>query len=436
MEMFSLITRAFNAMMGGLVTLPPRVPMLVAPPVVAEPAASNQIPSMQAEKKAERRHDGRKRHAAELEVDAKTEAEEKYVELASLVSDHVVEKEDECLALHPKRSHSDCETRPFLHREGGVPFGTVVAPWIEFKKISIKPSTLAAYVNIIYNHLVPYWKDCDIDCITEELAQDFLGYLLKDGHLRKAGGLPVRTAHDIMVVFKGMLRWCARKKMTSVPNWELQWPRDNRPQKLKTFSPEALLKLGRALCSELNPVNAGILLSLGTGMRIGEISALKWNAIDLDEKKLEVRATLQRIYMKRGENRGGISEIHMGSPKTMHSARVIQLSDELVDMLKTLPRPAEPDAFLLTGTRKCMEVRTLRERFVSFLDRHGIPRLNFHALRHSFATRCVSSGADVKTVSELLGHANVNITMNLYVHPDEASRRKVMNNMQLGLLGD
>jgi integrase len=150
-------------------------------------------------------------------------------------------------------------------------------------------------------------------------------------------------------------------------------------------------------------------------LRIGEVCALKWESIDLNEAVLQVKQTVQRVYIKTAKDRGS-SKLVIGNPKTRTSKREVPLSKALVNALRRLPKTTA-NSYLLTGTEFCMEVRTFRSYYQSFLDRHSIPRINFHALRHTFATRCIECGADAKTVSEILGHATIAMTMDLYVHP-------------------
>ena len=293
--------------------------------------------------------------------------------------------------------------------------------WLHRKEPFIKYSTFAAYTNIVINHLIPYWGEKPLTDINEEQGQEYVLHLVSKGRLDGNGGINVRSARDIVVVFKSILRDAARLKMIPVPSFELHYPRTEYEHRIPVLSKVIQTQLVEAVQNDLTPASSGILLSLYTGLRIGEVCALKWESIDLNEAVLQVKQTVQRVYIKSSRDKGS-SKLVMGTPKTRTSRREIPLSKALLAVLMRLPE-APGNSYLLTGTEHCMEVRTFRSYFQSFLDRHSIPRINFHALRHTFATRCIECGADAKTVSEILGHATIAMTMNLYVHPRVEQKR-------------
>lgn len=293
--------------------------------------------------------------------------------------------------------------------------------WLYRKKPFIKFSTLAAYTNIVINHLIPYWGEKELRDINEEQAQEYVLHLVSSGRLDGRGGINVRSARDILVVFKSILREAARLKIIPPSTFELRYPGTEYEQHIHILSKTIQTQLVNAIQGELSSVSSGILLSLYTGLRIGEVCALQWSDINLEEAVLYVRHTVQRVYIKSSRDSGS-SSLVIGNPKTRTSRREIPLSSALLSILHKLPKPQD-EAYLLTGTGQCMEVRTFRSYFQKFLDRHSIPRINFHALRHTFATRCIECGADAKTVSELLGHASIAMTMNLYVHPRVEQKR-------------
>ena len=293
--------------------------------------------------------------------------------------------------------------------------------WLRRKEPYIKYSTFAAYTNVVINHLIPYWGKHTLTDISEEKVQEYVLHLVSKGRLDGQGGVNVRSARDIVVILKSILRDAARQKMIQMPAFELHYPRTEDEQRIPVLSKAVHEQVVKAVYKELTPASCGILLSLYTGMRIGEICALKWDAIDLNEAVLHVRQTVQRVYIKSSREKGN-SRLVIGTPKTRTSKRDVPISNALLSVLKRLPE-ASTNSFLLTGTERCMEVRTFRSYYHCFLDRHSIPRIKFHALRHTFATRCIECGADPKTVSELLGHATIAMTMNLYVHPRVEQKR-------------
>ena len=160
-------------------------------------------------------------------------------------------------------------------------------------------------------------------------------------------------------------------------------------------------------------------------MHIGEICALKWNNIDLNAGTISVYQTLQRLQDK--ENKGK-TKILITEPKSQSSKRIIPIPAFLTELLKQI-RPASPCAYILTGDKKFMEPRTLENIFKKCLSDCDIQCINFHALRHTFATRCVEACFDIKTLSEILGHSNVSTTLNLYTHPTLEHKRANMNKL-------
>lgn len=188
----------------------------------------------------------------------------------------------------------------------------------------------------------------------------------------------------------------------------------------KTFTKEEQDSLIEAVISDLSFKSFGILLSLNTGMRIGELCALLWSDVDCIENIITIHNTLQRVYNK---NLQPSTKIIIGKPKTIKSIRNIPLSEKVQNAISHLP-DINKDGYVLTNTTSFMEPRTYRRFYEKFLKKHNIVYLNFHCLRHSFATRLIQNGADYKCVSELLGHTNINTTLNMYVHPDLKQKRE------------
>lgn len=181
------------------------------------------------------------------------------------------------------------------------------------------------------------------------------------------------------------------------------------------------VRLLRFLYSSINISKAGIILCLSTGLRLGEICALKWSDIDLEQMLLHVNRTVQRIEMKNGITKTALLET---SPKSAFSLREIPLSDSLTALLTDFKK--EGREYVLCGN-KPMEPRTYQNHFKSYLKETNISNYNFHTLRHTFATNCIDNGMDIKSLSEILGHSDVQITLNRYVHPTMDTKRKHIN---------
>ena len=303
-----------------------------------------------------------------------------------------------------------------------VTYSNWAAQWLTRKEQLVKESTFSAYSNIVVNHLVPHFGRVGLQDITEERIQSFAFHLLRDGRLDGAGGMCERSTRDIIVVLKNSLRDAMKLKLLPSAEFEIQYPNKQDRFKIKVIAKSEQQKLVQAVYLALSPRSVGIMLALYTGLRIGEVCGLKWSDIDFENKMLHVNRTVQRVYRKTLDGKGK-SQIIVGPPKTRSSRREVPISAILLPVLKRIA-PETSDVFFLSGTEKCVEVRTYRTFFDDFLKKNQLESINFHALRHTFATRCIEAGGDCKTVSELLGHSSVNMTLNLYVHPQIEQKRR------------
>lgn len=179
--------------------------------------------------------------------------------------------------------------------------------------------------------------------------------------------------------------------------------------------------LNNYLTSNPNASNVGILLSATTGIRIGELCALKWGNIDLEKRTLTIKNTVQRIKSIDGST---ATKLIITLPKSNSSVRKIPLPDFIIPILRNLK--GNNDYYILSGTRAIIEPRTMQYRFKHILSDLNLPNVSFHSLRHGFATTCIALGFDVKTLSEILGHSSVEITLNRYVHSSMERKAEFM----------
>ena len=197
-------------------------------------------------------------------------------------------------------------------------------------------------------------------------------------------------------------------------------------------------KLTEYLLTELDIYKLGILLCLFMGLRLGEICALKWEDIDMISRTLHVNRTVQRLPVDTVHTSGSSQNNHtatrktslyIDSPKTSNSLREIPIPDFIYDKLSDYYNTSmKGDSYFLKKNQP-MDPRTYQNRFHIYIREAGIGNTHFHALRHTFATNCISSGADAKSVSEILGHSNVNITLNRYMHPNLETKRSAINSI-------
>lgn len=294
--------------------------------------------------------------------------------------------------------------------------------WLSYKKDYIKESTYGNYSNIIYNHIVPELGDYYIHEINNKILQQFLLNKLKSGRIDKRGGLSQKMVKDIMIIIKSSLRFAVNEGYIQNINFELIYPKSNKREKIYTLTKREQEKLTNYILENKTIKNLGILLTLYSGMRIGEICAMQWKDIDFKHNILHINKTIQRIYVKEKIIE---SKIVMTTPKTNNAERDIPLNESFAKALKVYK--TKEDDYILSCNNKCIEPRTYRRFFQRTLEKAKIKKFNFHSLRHTFATNCINIGVDYKTVSELLGHATVNITLNLYVHPQMSQKKKCIN---------
>ena len=294
----------------------------------------------------------------------------------------------------------------------------ITEEWKEEKKKYVKKSTYAAYQLLIQNHIKPYFGD--LYEVNEEKVQQFVFDKLD-------AGLSEKTIRDIIIVLKMILKFGIKNGYLEYAQIDAKFPSKQEKKDLDVLSKADQKKFMEHLRNNFTFKNLGIFICLSTGMRIGEICGLRWCDVDTVEGVIKVRHTLQRIYIIEGETRH--TELLLDTPKTANSVRDIPMSSELLKMLKSLNKVVNENYYVISNDIKSIEPRTYRNYYKKLCKQLDIPELKFHGLRHSFATRCIESKADYKTVSVLLGHSNISTTLNLYVHPNKEQKKKTIDKM-------
>jgi len=294
----------------------------------------------------------------------------------------------------------------------------IVKLWREDKKQYIKKSSYAAYMLLIENHLLPVFGDCEV--IEEAEVQAFVLKKLEQG-------LSQKTIKDMLIVLKMILKFGAKNKWIEHNQFDIQYPTERENPQLEVLSRTNQKKIMNYIQAHFTFRNLGVYICLSSGMRIGEICALTWEDIDVNTGIVSVRRTIQRIYTVEDGVRK--TELLLDTPKTKNSIRDIPISRDLLKILKPIKKVVNNSFFVLTNDAKPTEPRTYRSYYEIFMKELDIPKLKFHGLRHSFATRCIESNCDYKTVSVLLGHSNISTTLNLYVHPNMEQKKKAIEQM-------
>ena len=224
-----------------------------------------------------------------------------------------------------------------------------------------------------------------------------------------------------------ILKFAYKNKFLEYKEIDIKFPTKSDTRDLEVLSIVDHKKLLKYVQENFTFKNLGIYICLSTGMRIGELCGLQWCDIDIDNGIIKVKKTVQRIYVVEKYIRH--TEILIDSPKTKNSIRDIPMTNELIKLIKPLKKIVNNEFFVLTNDKKPTEPRTFRSYYQKLIKKLGLPNLKFHGLRHSFATRCIESKCDYKTVSVILGHSNISTTLNLYVHPNMEQKKKCVNQM-------
>lgn len=309
-------------------------------------------------------------------------------------------------------------------------FSEIADEWIKTKKMFIKESTFELYHYEIQKYLNPMLGSVFIKDLSSEIINKII-VRWKTVNEPSRKRLKTSTICNLITLIKQIVSYGAKNGSIS----ELEINKNiYKEEKIiftkdldfpKVLQKEDIKKLVSKLTENKTNKNFGIYLALTTGMRIGEVCALRWEDFDFNSGILHINKTLQRIACKTESTK---TKIQITSPKSKSSIRRIPLSKRLLSYLLVI-KPENPMGYILTNSESIVEPRSLRRHYKRICDTYSIHGLKFHALRHTFATECIDKGADYKTVSEILGHANIKTTLNLYVHPSLESKQKVIDSV-------
>ena len=309
-----------------------------------------------------------------------------------------------------KRKLLVLKTQPEHERSSGkMTVNTLFAEWLVAIRNRVKESTFVNYTMKITKHLLPEFGAVPYDTLTASSVHEFIARKIDSG-------LSAKYVSDIIMILKSMAKYMKRVHGYRNPVEFVNPPKQQHRYERKLYSDTQQRKLAAFLLRNLNQTSLGILLSFYTGLRIGEICGLKWKDIDFDQNILSVRRTVQRIQTAAG------SKLSVTSPKTQRAQRSIPIPPGIMRILRRFACSGE--MYLLSGNHKIVEPRTMQNRFHALLKKAGLPSINYHSLRHMFATNSLQAGFDIKTLSEILGHASVETTLRAYVH--SSMERKIM----------
>ncbi len=292
--------------------------------------------------------------------------------------------------------------------------------WLASRKGQVKESSYSRYETTLEKHIKPRLGGCLPLSLNTQLVDAFCQTLLGEERLSP------QTVRGILVILKAILHYTAKQFPAGFPSIEVRYPKESKKE-MRVLTPEEQRLFMAYLQEDMDECKFGILLAMLTGLRIGELCALHWKDISIQNRTLRVTATMQRLPNSEGLQ-GGRTRICVDSPKSDTSARTIPLSESAVQLCRRAGvRP--PAAYVLTGDGSWMEPRALQYRMKKFAGECGLNGVHFHTLRHTFATRCVEAGFELKSLSEILGHSSVSFTMDRYVHSSMELKRVNMDKL-------
>lgn len=349
-----------------------------------------------------KRKDGRweARYVKEIALDGT----KKYGSVYARTYHEVKEKQQMCINEPPSPKSKSSLTVSEIMQE-----------WLYEGKNQLKISSYQKYSCIFHNHISDKIGKLPLRYVSSQTLTQFTNALISED------GLSRETTNLVLIVLGMGLSVAKERYKITVPEIHLL---KTAKLPVRVFSKSEQQVLVRHLLSQNDIYSFGILLTLYTGMRIGEVCALRWE--DISDNTIHVSKTMQRL-----KNDVGVTEVMILPPKTNSSDRIIPIPSVLEDSIRQ--RRREMGYILARSNGKFTEPRLLQNKFSECIVECGIEKATFHTLRHTFATRCIEAGVDVKTLSELLGHSDVKTTLNKYVHSSFELKQRSMDKLSLSL---
>jgi integrase len=293
--------------------------------------------------------------------------------------------------------------------------------WLDDKKVQLKESSYSNYYQIVHGHLVPYFQGLKSDRLTNETVNQFVKDKLQNGRLDSKGGLSAKRVRDILAVLLHIIHY--GEKLGTIANFDYDIVRPKTEStELSVLTIPEQNSLLDYIKSDLDHKKLGVMIAMYTGLRLGELCALQWGDICFETGLLHVTKTLQRIKDTNPTAKKKTKMV-IAPPKSKKSMREIPLPVYLLCLLKQWQQGQSSTNYVLSGKAKFVDPRVYQENFKQYLKLAQVEQTNFHALRHTFATRAKEQQFDDKSLSELLGHSSVRFTLERYVHSSIDTKR-------------
>lgn len=296
--------------------------------------------------------------------------------------------------------------------------GELFAEWYQSIQHRVKESTAANYRMKAEKHVLPAFSTVPVSKMSASAIYAFVSE-------KQSCGLSNRYISDIIIMMKTFFKYAARTYHFLNPMEGITLPKLQKTE-IELLDEQQQVDLQQYITENPNHTTLGVALSMSMGIRIGELCALQWEDINLEKRILTIRKTIQRIQTPDGMTK---TKLIIAEPKSESSKRKIPIPECVFSILKQFK--GKRDDYVISDSEKPIEPRTMQYRFASILKNAKLPSIHFHALRHMFASNCVKLGFDIKTLSEILGHSKVEITLNKYVHTSFEQKQRYMSLVSL-----
>lgn len=291
----------------------------------------------------------------------------------------------------------------------------LISEWLFINRDRLKKSSYSKYCSIYENHLRDELGKCLVCNLSPVQIRQFVD-------IKQNEGLSNSTINGILVFIHTCLKYAHRQYGLQLI--DIIYLKQSRTE-MRVLSPKEQNRLVEYLLADMDIYKMGVLLALYTGIRVGELCAIKW--ADIEDGILRINKTMQRISKGKGQG----TEIVIGEPKSATSNRMIPLPSFIVPIIEEFRRPDDYYLLYVDNAKEFTEPRVMQYRFNKYIKELGLPKANFHCLRHTFTTACIRRNFDVRSLSEVLGHSNVAITLNRYAHSSISVKTANMDKLTL-----